>query len=266
MADGELWFYSDGQTQKGPFERHAIELLIAQGQLGAETLIWRNGLPAWAPARQVAEFASRFGAATPPPVPPTPSVSTPPPHPPSATPSSVSPAAVPTPSPDSVFVTPVPPPVPPPRKGLHPLAWVAMGCGCLVLLGIAAAVVIFLVAGSAVKQTVEAKDDSQAVTETFLRDIAAGRGRAAYDSTDAGFKKSTTFQDFAHVASTLQDLGPLPPLTCQEKEVVSDVQFGTVYKRVFVAKYPGQSMKYTFHLRQEGGKLRVLALHFEAEK
>jgi len=258
MANEEQWFYSDGQTQKGPVERHVLELMIAQGQIGAETLIWCNALPAWAPARQVAQFASRFGAATPPPVPAPPPPGTPPPP---GLPAA--PAAPPS----------APPGLPPPRKGLHPLAWVAIGCGALVLLGVVALALVgfFAYRGvkgavEGVKEAVEAKDDCQAVTETFLREIAAGKYQAAYDNTDPNFRQSTTLQNFTPVARGLQDLGAFQQLNCQEKEVSTNAQYGTVYKRVYVAKYPAKSMKYTFHLRQEGGKLRVLALHYEEEK
>jgi hypothetical protein len=124
----------------------------------------------------------------------------------------------------------------------------------------------FVLMVPAVKQTVEAKDDCQAVTETFLREIAAGKYQAAYDSTDPGFRQSTTLQNFTPVARGLQDMGSLQQLTCQEKEASTDAQYGTVQKRVYVAKYPAKSMKYTFHFRQEGGKLRVLALHCEEVK
>jgi len=54
--------------QQGPFD---LTTLAAKAQLGAltrETLVWKQGMPNWLPAAQVADLANLF-AATPPPIP-----------------------------------------------------------------------------------------------------------------------------------------------------------------------------------------------------
>ncbi|HET6876022.1 MAG TPA: SPFH domain-containing protein [Jatrophihabitans sp.] len=60
----------DGK-QVGPVQRADLPARVASGELTRETLVWKQGMPAWAPAGDVAELASLF-AATPPPLPPQP--------------------------------------------------------------------------------------------------------------------------------------------------------------------------------------------------
>lgn len=54
------WFYSYGTGHQGPVELTALQQMVASGVIGPTTLIWRNGLPSWVPAQQVAEL--RFPA------------------------------------------------------------------------------------------------------------------------------------------------------------------------------------------------------------
>ena len=53
--------------QSGPFNQQQLLQLVQNGQLKAETMVWKQGLPSWVQATQVAELLSIL----PPPVPPT---------------------------------------------------------------------------------------------------------------------------------------------------------------------------------------------------
>jgi len=63
------WFVGVNGRQQGPFELAALAGQAADGTLTREALIWKNGMPAWTAAGQVAELAGAF-AAVPPPLPP----------------------------------------------------------------------------------------------------------------------------------------------------------------------------------------------------
>ncbi|MHB1560289.1 MAG: GYF domain-containing protein [Isosphaeraceae bacterium] len=54
------WFYSYGAGHQGPVELTALQHLASSGAIGPTTLVWRNGLPSWVPARQVPDL--RFPA------------------------------------------------------------------------------------------------------------------------------------------------------------------------------------------------------------
>jgi membrane protease subunit (stomatin/prohibitin family) len=58
----------DGQ-QAGPFDLSAIGELARSGRLTGETLVWKQGMPAWAAASSVAELGGTLGG-SPPPLPP----------------------------------------------------------------------------------------------------------------------------------------------------------------------------------------------------
>ncbi|HWT16410.1 MAG TPA: RDD family protein [Patescibacteria group bacterium] len=66
------WYYADATNQRqGPLSAEALATLHAQGGLRPETLVWREGLAAWTPWRQVMhEVVSPTVAAGAPPVPP----------------------------------------------------------------------------------------------------------------------------------------------------------------------------------------------------
>jgi membrane protease subunit (stomatin/prohibitin family) len=57
----------DGK-QGGPFDAAALQSHIQAGQVGRQTLVWKQGMAAWTPAGQVAELSNLF-AAVPPPLP-----------------------------------------------------------------------------------------------------------------------------------------------------------------------------------------------------
>ena len=65
-ASGDHYFIAAGSEQRGPF---AVGQLLAEG-VSPETLVWRQGMPAWQAAGKVDELAGLFIAyAGPPPLP-----------------------------------------------------------------------------------------------------------------------------------------------------------------------------------------------------
>jgi membrane protease subunit (stomatin/prohibitin family) len=58
----------DGQ-QQGPFNTTALEQMARQGALTRDTLVWKQGMPAWIKAGEVTDLDTLFGA-IPPPLPP----------------------------------------------------------------------------------------------------------------------------------------------------------------------------------------------------
>ena len=54
--------------QSGPFDLNALKQMVSQNQLMRETLVWKDGMAAWAPAGNQPDLASAFGS-TPPPIP-----------------------------------------------------------------------------------------------------------------------------------------------------------------------------------------------------
>lgn len=67
------WYMATAEHQKeGPLSLTEMKLRVASGRLGAETLVWRSGMPGWVPARTVAELfetAAMPGSPPPPPLP-----------------------------------------------------------------------------------------------------------------------------------------------------------------------------------------------------
>ena len=66
----EVQWYAgiDGQ-QAGPFTQDALKQLIQQGRITQDTLMWKQGMANWDPAKQISEL-SDFFAPMPPPFPP----------------------------------------------------------------------------------------------------------------------------------------------------------------------------------------------------
>jgi hypothetical protein len=56
--------------QSGPHDTNTIYAYINQGQINSETLVWKQGMPAWAKISTLPEFTHLFQSC-PPPVPPT---------------------------------------------------------------------------------------------------------------------------------------------------------------------------------------------------
>ncbi len=69
--------------QYGPYNMQQLQQLQGQGQLTAQTLVWRQGMPSWVAAGQVPELSTLFAPPTPAGAPPIPGTGTvPPPMPP----------------------------------------------------------------------------------------------------------------------------------------------------------------------------------------
>lgn len=74
------WYYARGGQRYGPVEQAELQRLAAAGQLVANDLVWRSGLPDWLPAGQTPELASLFRPSAPAPYVPPPPPQTPPPY------------------------------------------------------------------------------------------------------------------------------------------------------------------------------------------
>lgn len=64
------YFVAVNGQQSGPFSVAQLQQLAAQGQINAQTLVWKQGMAGWEPAGNVAEIAQMFAPAVPP-MPPT---------------------------------------------------------------------------------------------------------------------------------------------------------------------------------------------------
>ncbi len=63
------YFVSVNGQQTGPFNMNTLQQMVSQGSLTKETMVWKQGMQAWATAAQVAELTNIFGAVPPPPPP-----------------------------------------------------------------------------------------------------------------------------------------------------------------------------------------------------
>jgi membrane protease subunit (stomatin/prohibitin family) len=63
------FFAAINGQQAGPFEQGALADKVTAGTITRDTLVWKQGMPAWTAAGQVAELKSLFDS-TPPPLPP----------------------------------------------------------------------------------------------------------------------------------------------------------------------------------------------------
>lgn len=59
------WYFLVNQTRVGPVDEAEFQRLLREGTIGAQTLVWREGLEEWEEARHHADT----GAAVPPPIP-----------------------------------------------------------------------------------------------------------------------------------------------------------------------------------------------------
>ncbi|WP_159055929.1 DUF4339 domain-containing protein, partial [Thermobifida fusca] len=66
----EQWYLAVNGQQQGPFPTAALHSHVANGTLTPDTLVWKNGMAQWTPARQVPELAPFFTPQGPPPLPP----------------------------------------------------------------------------------------------------------------------------------------------------------------------------------------------------
>jgi len=63
------YFIAVNGAQTGPFTEQVMAQMAQQGSLKKDSMIWKNGMAAWATAEQVSEIAKLF-AVVPPPIPP----------------------------------------------------------------------------------------------------------------------------------------------------------------------------------------------------
>jgi hypothetical protein len=65
----KMYFVAVNGQQTGPFSVPELQQKAVQGQLTAQSLVWAQGMAAWATASSVAELSQLF-VAVPPPIPP----------------------------------------------------------------------------------------------------------------------------------------------------------------------------------------------------
>lgn len=70
LPQAATYYVAVNGQQQGPFEMNAMVSYIQNGQITADTMVWKQGMPAWAKASSLIEFSNLFGAC-PPPLPPT---------------------------------------------------------------------------------------------------------------------------------------------------------------------------------------------------
>ena len=69
LPQASTYYVAMGGQQAGPFDATTLKQYIQAGQLTKDTLVWKDGMPAWTAAGQVPDVNSLFGS-TPPPLPP----------------------------------------------------------------------------------------------------------------------------------------------------------------------------------------------------
>src|SRR5690348_10046902 len=52
------WYYVEAGQQAGPLDESQLEGLVRSGKIQADTLVWHEGMTAWAPYREVAPAAN----------------------------------------------------------------------------------------------------------------------------------------------------------------------------------------------------------------
>jgi len=50
------WYYGENGQQVGPVDENTIRTAMHEGRVGQQTLVWREGMPAWLPLAQVQEL------------------------------------------------------------------------------------------------------------------------------------------------------------------------------------------------------------------
>lgn len=70
IPQSTTYYVAVNGQQQGPFDANTINGYIQNGHVNADTLVWKQGMPAWAKMSSLPEFASMFQSC-PPPLPPT---------------------------------------------------------------------------------------------------------------------------------------------------------------------------------------------------
>jgi len=52
----EEWWYSTGKSKKGPVSMDTLRKMLVEGPLSANSLVWREGMAAWAPLAEVTDL------------------------------------------------------------------------------------------------------------------------------------------------------------------------------------------------------------------
>lgn len=66
------WHYAQNNQSCGPVDLAALQQLFRTRVLAPDALVWKEGMPQWAPANTVPEFAALFSNSAPPPLPSSP--------------------------------------------------------------------------------------------------------------------------------------------------------------------------------------------------
>ena len=71
MAEA-VWYFADGDVQRGPITEAQLRALIGTGNLTPEDQVWKEGMEDWTPAGEIPGLFDQAGPATPPATPPSP--------------------------------------------------------------------------------------------------------------------------------------------------------------------------------------------------
>ncbi|MFT4515318.1 MAG: hypothetical protein ACI89X_004096 [Planctomycetota bacterium] len=56
LTNGEQWFYARDNERQGPVSEETIRHLLAAEAIDGDSLVWRDGMPDWMPARDLDQF------------------------------------------------------------------------------------------------------------------------------------------------------------------------------------------------------------------
>lgn len=56
LPAGAMWFYARGNERMGPVSPETIRHLLQAAAITGQTLVWREGMPDWAPVERTTEF------------------------------------------------------------------------------------------------------------------------------------------------------------------------------------------------------------------
>ena len=69
MPTPTQYFYAVNGTQHGPVSFEQLQALFAGRTINRDSLVWKQGMAAWTPLKEVEELKSFLGGNTPPPLP-----------------------------------------------------------------------------------------------------------------------------------------------------------------------------------------------------
>jgi len=65
LPSGPVYYAAIDGRQAGPFDLSALQSKAAEGKLRRETLVWKQGMPAWAAAGTVPDLEGVLGSVPP---------------------------------------------------------------------------------------------------------------------------------------------------------------------------------------------------------